>query len=266
MSEGKTTGAEEKSAGAEGKPAGATEFVWEAYRRTAYPGRPGAKPAETFSPLEAGSAEDLELPPPLSAGGPGLWDALRLRRSVRRYDGSQSLELGTLGQLLWAACGRSGDSPSGRILRTAPSAGARYPIELYPIVNRVKGLRQGIYHYKHAVHRLTPLAYGQLGGAAGAAAMEQDSCREAAAVIGLTAVFERTISRYEERALRYLFLDAGHVAGNLALAAAGLGLGSCMVGAFFDDQVNELFRANGQTEAVLYMVALGHPLARPEAG
>jgi len=233
-------------------------FCQEAYRRTAYPGRAGAKTTQTLSPLDLKQSFDVELPEPALTGGPGLWQALRDRRSVRHY-ASRPIELEALSQMLWAAAGPAGRSQSGRILRTAPSAGAGYPVEIYPIANRVQGLRSGLYHYKYSSHALSPLAYGDLGLAAAAAAMGQDACRQASVVFVLTVVFERTVSRYHERALRYVFLDTGHVAQNLALAASGLGYGTCMIGAFLDDQLNELARADGLEEAAVYMVAAGVP-------
>lgn len=235
------------------------------YRRTAYPGRAAAAVAETFSPGRVGEGDHVILPKPDVAAGPGLWDALRARRSVREYRG-ESLELAALSQVLWAACGVVRRQDSGRLLRTAPSAGARYPVEVYVIANRVKGLRNGLYHYQFATHRLSPMAYGDLALAASAAAMGQDSCRQAPAVLVLTAFFERTVQRYHERAWRYVFLDAGHVAQNAALAAAGLGLGTCMIGAFLDDQANELVRADGEREVAIYMMTVGHPAVEDELG
>ncbi len=242
---------QEKGSDAEG-------LILEMYRRTAYQGRAAAAVAETTSPGGAGEADQIQLPEPDAAAGPGLWDALRRRRSVRQY-GDQPLELAVLSQLLWAACGVAGRGVAGRILRTAPSAGARYPIEVYVVANRVRGLRNGLYHYQFPVNRLAPMAYGDLAVAAAAAAMGQDSCRQAPIVLVLTAFFERTVQRYHERSWRYVFLDCGHVAENVALAAAGLGLGTCMVGAFLDDQANELVRADGEREAVIYMIAAGYP-------
>jgi SagB-type dehydrogenase family enzyme len=211
-----------------------------------------------MSPIELKADADIELPEPLVTGGPAMWDSLRSRRSVRHY-ASRPMELESLSQLLWAAAGPVGKAPGGRILRTAPSAGGRYPIEIYPIANRVQGLRSGLYHYKYSSHVLSPLAYGDLGIAAAAAAMGQDACRQASVVFVLTAVFARTFERYHERALRYVFLDAGHVAENIALAAAGLGFGTCMLGAFLDGQLNELVRVDGNEEAAVYMVAAGVP-------
>lgn len=250
-------------------PEGLMHHIREMYRRTAYQGRAAATVARTTavapeaaSPGRLAPGDHVKLPEPDSSHGPGLWDALRRRRSVREY-GDQPLELGALSQVLWAACGvagrRDGDGATARLLRTAPSAGARYPIEVYVIANKVKGLRSGLYHYQYAAHRLSPMAYGDLALPAAAAAMGQDSCRQAAAVLVLTAFFERTVQRYHERAWRYVLLDAGHVAQNAALAAAALGLGTCMIGAFLDDQVNELARADGEREAAVYMITVGHP-------
>jgi len=244
----------------------ADNLVLDVYRRTAYQGRAAAAVAETVSPGKVGEGDHVRLPEPDRAAGPGLWDALRRRRSVRAYDGGQALELAALSHVLWAASGVVSRQDTGRLLRTAPSAGARYPVEVYVVANRVKGLRNGLYHYQFATHRLSPMAYGDLALASAAASMGQDACRQAQAVLVLTAFFERTVQRYHERAWRYVFLDAGHVAQNAALAAAGQGLGTCMIGAFLDDQANELVRADGEREAVIYMITLGTPAASETGG
>ena len=117
----------------------------------------------------------------------------------------------------------------------------------------------GIYHYSIADHRLELVRKGALGEELARAALDQGMCARAPAVLIWTAVFERCRWKYGERAYRYVYLDAGHVAQNLSLAAVSLGLGSCQIAATFDDEVNELLGVDGEEESVLYMSVVGRP-------
>jgi SagB-type dehydrogenase family enzyme len=123
----------------------------------------------------------------------------------------------------------------------------------------VEGIEIGVYHYGVRDHLLEVVASGDFGGDITRAALFQEFCAEAAAVFVWTAVFPRAKWKYRQRAYRYVYLDAGHIAQNLALAAVGLGLGSCQVAAFFDDEMNALLGVDGVEESVLYLSAVGHP-------
>lgn len=186
-----------------------------------------------------------------------LHDAFRWRRSVRRFsDDPVSLE--ELSYLLWACDGVT-LRERGYEFRTAPSAGALYPVETYVAVNNVPGLAPGIYHYSVKQHRLEQVRKGNLGEEVGRAALDQGMCALAPVVLIWTAVFERSRWKYGERAYRYVYLDAGHIAQNLALAAVALELGSCQIAATFDDEVNEILGIDGEEESVLYMSVVGRP-------
>lgn len=186
-----------------------------------------------------------------------LDEALRSRRSVRRFS-AEPIDLKELSYLLWASTGIT-RRVKGYEFRTAPSAGALYPIETYVAVNRVSELGPGIYHYSIRAHALEQVRRGPFGEELARAALDQGMCAEAAAVLIWTAVFERCCWKYGERAYRYVYLDAGHVAQNLALAAASLGLGSCQMAAMYDDEVNELLGLDGDEESALYMSVVGRP-------
>lgn len=213
--------------------------------------------AECPPPVAAGQGLTVELPPPRREGGCGLWQALQERRSIRNY-ARAPLSLEELGQVLWAQNGRLGvTGPKDR--RTAPSAGARYAIETYVIVNNVEGVPLGVYHYDARGHRLAQRRAGDASRAAAAAAYDQKMAGAAAVVLVWTAVVERTRGRYGLRAYRYLHLDAGHIGQNLHLAAAAMGLGCCMVGSFYDHEVDALVGAGGADEVALYVATLGRP-------
>ena len=187
-----------------------------------------------------------------------LHETLRKRRSVRRFQ-AKPLSLGQLGYLLWASTGIQ-RTEQGYEFRTAPSAGALYPIETYVVAHAVRDVPPGAYHYDIRAHELEMIRAGDLRGPLAAAVLGQGLCAEAPAVIVWTAVFARSKWKYGQRAYRYIYLDAGHIAENLALAAVSLGLGTCQIGALFDDEVNKLLDVDGVEESVIYMSVAGVPL------
>lgn len=194
----------------------------------------------------AQSAGSIALPRPAPGRPETLAAALRRRRSVRSYAGAP-LALGALAELLWAAQGIS----DSRGLRTAPSAGALYPLELYVDVLRVRDVAAGVYRYAPATHRLEPVAPAAraLAGAAGNAL----SVASAPLVVCVAAVQRRTAAKYGERAARYVAFEAGAASQNLALAAASLGLGTVVVGAFDDRAVAAALQLPAQVEPVALM-------------
>jgi SagB-type dehydrogenase family enzyme len=186
-----------------------------------------------------------------------LVEVLKKRRSIRSYS-SEPLEICDLAFLLWASTGvrkQEGD----RNFRVAPSAGALYPIETYLIVNNVEGVVEGLYHYNIDLHGLEQIKQGNFSETVAHAALEQRMCIDAPVTLIWTAIFERSRWKYKQRAYRYVYLDAGHIAQNLALAATSIGLGSCQIGAIFDDEINEIVGVDGQDESTIYLTVVGHP-------
>ncbi|HUT03393.1 MAG TPA: SagB/ThcOx family dehydrogenase [bacterium] len=183
--------------------------------------------------------------------------ALKQRKSVRDFK-ARPISLGQLAYLLWASTGVE-RIEQGYEFRTAPSAGALYPIETYVIVNEVRKLEPGLYHYSIKAHQLEELRRGDFRGQIAAAALGQGMCATAGVVFVWSAVFERCKWKYGQRAYRYIYLDAGHIAENLALAAVSLNLGSCEIGALFDDQVNAILGLDGEEESVVCMGVVGVP-------
>ena len=148
---------------------------------------------------------------------------------------------------------------AGYALRTAPSAGALYPVETYVVAHRVDGLERGVYHYAVLDRALERLRAGDARLDVMHAALDQGIAYEAAAVFVWSAVWQRSIWKYGQRAYRYVPLDAGHIAENVALAAVGLGLGSCQIAAFYDDEANDLLGLDGESESAIYMTVVGRP-------
>ncbi len=186
-----------------------------------------------------------------------LDEALNERKSVRRFR-PEPISLAQLSYLIWASTGIQ-RTEQGYEFRTAPSAGALYPIETYIIANAVRDLEPGLYHYVVRNHELERLCSEDMRRPIVAAALGQQMCAEAPAVVLWTALFARSKWKYAQRAYRYIYLDAGHIAENLALAAVSLGLGTCPIGALFDDEVNKLLGVDGIEESIVYMSVVGLP-------
>ena len=200
------------------------------------------------SPVQEKAKARITLPPPDCTGRMTLEQALARRRSLREF-AAQELSERELSQLLWAAQGIT--RPDG--LRTAPSAGALYPLELYVAT------ASGFYHYDPREHRLDLHSEGDLRPALYRAPSEQDCVREAPAVFIITAVYERTERKYgHQRGPRYVHMDAGHAAENMLLQAVTLGLGAVPVAAFHDGQVQKVLSLPGEYRP-LYLIPIGHP-------
>jgi len=197
----------------------------------------------------------VPLPPPQDAPPCHLWEAIARRRSVRRY-APRPLSLEQVSRLLWATQGITGRA-GGHAFRAAPSAGALYPLDTYLVANRIDGLPAGLYYYRVGEHELGLLLEGDLSEAIAAAAAGQQMAAEAAAVFVWAAVLERSTPKYGQRAYRYIYLDAGHLGGQLHLACEALGLGCCAIGAFLDDEMDRLTGLDGTRETVIYLSTVG---------
>jgi SagB-type dehydrogenase family enzyme len=200
----------------------------------------------------------LSLKPRARREAADLWHCLARRRSQRRYR-PRPLTGEELAELLWATQGITATA-GNLLLRAAPSAGALYPVETYLAVHRVEGVEPGIWHYQVPAASLELVAPGDCRQELVEAGLGQDFLGTAAAVFIWTGMLNRSMWKYRERAIRYLFLDAGHLCQNLMLAATALSLGVCPVGAFFDDEVEALLKVDGVEEVVLYLASVG-PLA-----
>jgi len=200
-------------------------------------------------------AKVLELPRPETSGGRPLWSTIAARRSFRDFRG-RSLDLVTVSQLLWACQGITARMDNFEF-RAAPSAGALYPVETYLAAHHLQGAERGIYHYNVAGHKLELLKSGDFRERVMQAGLMQPVLYECAVAFLWTAVVKRSSWKYGQRAYRYIYLDAGHLAQNLALAAESLDLGCCLVGALFDDEANELLGVDGTDETIIYMAAVG---------
>ena len=194
----------------------------------------------------------VQLPKPSADGDLSLESAIRERRSIRKFS-SRSLSLADVAQLLWAAQGVT--ARDGR--RTAPSAGALYPLELYIVVGSVDSLPTGVYRYLPGKHRLRQITGGDLRGPLAKAALDQSWVRRAPTVLVITGVYERSAKKYGQRARRYTHIEVGHTAQNVYLQAVGLELGTVVVGAFDDAGVREALNLPPD-HAPLALMPIGH--------
>jgi SagB-type dehydrogenase family enzyme len=203
-----------------------------------------------FQPSGGQGAEVIKLPPPAKHGGMALAEALEARRTVRRF-AARPLDLPQVSQLLWGADGTS--DPRG--LRTSPSAGATYPLDLYLVVGErgVVNLPAGVYHYLVAENALTPLAPGDLRAAVARASLHQTWMAEAPVMVVITGEYRRCMGRYGQRGIRYTHMEAGNVSQNLFLAAEALGLGAGIVGAFDDQALAQVLKLPPAHEPLLVM-------------
>jgi SagB-type dehydrogenase family enzyme len=212
-----------------------------------------APPANAVTPTPPPEQESviIELPEPRYDSDVSIEQSLLRRRSIRSYTG-ESLTLQELSQLLWAAQGVT--DPKG--FRTAPSAGALYPLELYVVAGDVQDLSQGVYRYEPLEHGLVKTMDGDKRLELADAAVWQDCVGEGAIVIVFTAVYERTTVKYGDRGIRYVHMEAGHAAQNLCLQAAAMDLGVVTVEAFYDEEVVELLNIS-ENEQPLYIIPVG---------
>jgi len=200
----------------------------------------------------------IELPKPKSIKTESLNDAIQNRRSIRDFS-KKAIKIKHLSYLLWGSTGVQRKEHNFEY-RTVPSAGALYPIETYVVINNVENISQGVYHYNIQHHHLEEIKTGDFRTDITEAALNQPMCYHAAVVFVWTAIFNRSKCKYGERAYRYIYLDAGHIAENLALSATSLHLGTCQIAALYDDEVNQLINVDGITESTIYLSVVGVPI------
>lgn len=184
-----------------------------------------------------------------------LRNVLQERRSHRRYTDTP-LSMDDLAVLLWASQGISARS-GNFFFRTAPSAGALYPVETYLSIQNVHLISPGLFHFQPAEFCLERLSDGFEGKSIADAALGQNFLAKAGLVFIWSAILRRNFSKYGHRGLRYVMMDAGHVCQNLLLAAEALDLGACPVAAFYDDALNGLLGLDSEEETVIYLASVG---------
>lgn len=194
----------------------------------------------------------IKLPEAVEEGPVSVEKALSMRRSTRSFT-DKPLTLQDIAQMLWAAQGITDTSG----LRTAPSAGALYPIEIYVAAGNVTKLPKGLYHYRTESHDLEIVATGDHRTSLWEAALRQSVIKEAPVVFLFSGVFPRVTGKYGKRGIQYVFMEAGHAAQNLLLQAEAMNLGHVPIGAFNDDVMQEVLKM-GENTHPLYVIPVGH--------
>ncbi len=202
----------------------------------------------------------IQLPLPEQESANSLEKLISQRRSFRNFSAS-ALSQQEISQILWAAQGITSKVtiPEREILlRTVPSAGALYPLEIFAVVKRVEGFEPGIYHYIPgpgiAEHSITLLRSGDMNQELADATLGQDCIKSCAAAIVISSVDSRVGIKYGERAHQYCLIETGHAGQNICLQANSLGLGAVTVGAFHDKRLKELI---GHEADPYYIVCIG---------
>jgi SagB-type dehydrogenase family enzyme len=190
----------------------------------------------------------ITLPSPRLKSEVSVEEALLKRRSVRSFT-EEELTSEEISQILWAA---QGITEQKHGLRTSPSAGALYPLETYVVK------KEGAYHYLPQGHKLKKTLEGDLRLSLSRAALEQEAVKGAPCDIVITCVYQRTTQKYGPRGIRYVHIEAGHVAQNIHLQAVALGLSSVPIGAFNDDEVKRVLSLP-QDHEPMYIIPVGHP-------
>ena len=192
------------------------------------------------------------LPEPGLEADSCLNPILQQRRTHRAF-ASRPVSLTQVAQLLWAAQGAT--SHGG--YRTAPSAGALFPLELHLVSGQIDGLPDGSYRYNPGAHALRAEVTGDLRQAVAEAALHQDWIAQAPAIVVVSAVDARTTRKYGRRGIRYVHMEVGHASQNLLLQAVALGLAGATVGAFDDERLQQVLQLS-EDERPLVILPVGH--------
>lgn len=197
----------------------------------------------------------IQLPAPKFDENIGFWNVIKNRKSTRSYI-NDSITLMELSLLLFGISGITREYPQFAF-RTVPSAGGLFPIETYPVINNVKDITPGIFHYNISEHKLELIKQGNFKQKVAAGCLDQTIAYNSAVSFIWTAVIERSKWKYLQRCYRYIYLDAGHIGQNLYLVAEALGLGACTIGAIYDDELNQLLEIDGMNETSIYVGVVG---------
>ena len=211
-------------------------------------------------------APRIALPRP-SLGTMTLEDAMRGRRSTStmgpgRFSG-EPITLAELGSVLAFSYGptrviESPRAPGEKLyLRAAASGGGLYPLEIYPLVFNVDGCEPGVYHYSITEHALELVRPGPCQKGFIATTSYGDMASTASVMFVVTAVLARTLSKYLFRGLRFVLNDVGVLVQNFYLTGTALGLDTCAIGGFFDDEVGSLIEIDNVDEHVAICFAIG---------
>jgi len=198
----------------------------------------------------------IKLPRKIKKRKAFINDVIKKRRSIRDFK-KQKISLKTISELLYYSAGITFFGRNwNETHRAYPSAGARYPLELYPVLFNISGVKDGVYHYNIKEHSLELILEGNFSKTI-KKYVGQKWIRNAGIILLISAVFDRTRVKYGDRGYRYVFLDAGHLTQNIYIMSTAMKLGCCTIGGFLDDKLNELLDIDGKKESVIYIAVIG---------
>jgi SagB-type dehydrogenase family enzyme len=185
----------------------------------------------------------FDLPQPKTDGKISAEKAINSRRSRRRYK-NQLITIKQLSQILWAA---QGITDKKRGFRAAPSAGALYPMEVFAVVP------EGVYRYIPSTHSLKRITKGDKRKALAKVCLNQDWVEKCSVDIVISAVYGRCSIKYGKRAQRYCMIEAGAIGENIYIQVEALKLGTVMVGAYYDNDVQKVLKLKKREKPLLVM-------------
>lgn len=215
---------------------------------------------QVFTKITEGEQLIYLLASPSLKGDTSLEETINSRRSRRSFapDGVTDIHLS---QILWSAYGvtKPSTNPQRSGLRSAPSAGARYPLEIYAVVGNIPGIEPGVYKYDAIQHRIIRVIAADVRKELTSAALNQKMVADAPFSVFYSAIYSRITDRYGDRGRdRYVCMDLGHSAQNVYLQAEALKLGTCAIGAFNDEMVKAVMLLP-ENEVPLYIMPIGKP-------
>jgi SagB-type dehydrogenase family enzyme len=248
-------------------PPGNEDYVWELFHENSKNGRHSnvlskeevqARIKELHESLPFEGYPIVALPQCSAALTMPLGEAITTRVSSRDMKPSP-LTLSNVATIMHYAYGvaRNDIDAAPRALRTVPSGGALYPLEIFFHSTNVDGLLQGLYHFNPSMANIRFLRKGNATETICGLLLQPNLAVGASLVIFITAIFERSIFKYQDRGYRYILLEAGHVAQNINLVATALGLGGVNIGGFLDRETDNFLDLDGVTHSTIYMIAVG---------
>ncbi len=216
------------------------------------------KMSEMHESMQFDGAPRFDLPRANADGFSAL--ITRRRTATSQTLRPRPLALDAVSRLLFAAGGvtqAAGDGLFPRAFRSAPSAGALFPIDIFLFSTHFEGLAAGLYHFHPVSHTVALIEEGDVSAALARGLVQPELARNAAVLMFLVATFERATFKYGERGYRFALIESGHIAQNLLLAATDLGLAGIPIGGFLDRELNDALSLDGTTQAVVYGIALG---------
>lgn len=206
----------------------------------------------------------IKLPEPSEQPTEKFEQLMRRRKSVRDYT-DEEVSLAEISSLCASTAGIRDrfKTTSSQVIPHAPltpTGGGLLSIQLYYISLTTESLSRGLYLYRAGKHALELVSEGELRGRIFEITSFQDWIAHCAGIFVLVSDLDRVQWKYEDRAYRLTHMDAGVLGQSLHLAATSVGLGSCMVFGFLDDEMNQLMGIDGDRQFVSLIMPIGKPM------